>query len=359
MNHINRIMVNTRISQTIGVILFAAFLAVLTAARALAQSKEDAVPQTELSHVMPLQASSQHRAAANNGSNFRYHLLPAKTDAARGVPLNGPERLSPFVIPESKSAIPLLPRSGLTSPRSSPKFFPADLSYFGGAVVRSAVHDNVYFICTSETCWGNPVEFLTDLGKSKFVHLVDQYVGSKANNRYTMGAQLTASARFCSSPTFCSADDILGIAHAAAVVLGGDTGYRHIIHIFLPSRVDTCMDVDNTVCYSPDNPPTFAFCAYHSSFVFNDIGKVLYTVEPYQFVEGCDSTNSALSHEVFETITDPDGDAWVAANTNNLDGFEIADLCAGPIDGNFLIGTSGYQVQLEYSNKYHACASAP
>jgi hypothetical protein len=346
-------------SRTIVLVLFAAFLAVpLTAAKVLAQSG------AESSYVIPLEASSQDRAAANNGLDFRYHLLPANTDAARGVPLNGPEPLkrpepfSPQVSPEAKSAVPL-PRSGLSLPKG---FYPADMSYFGGAVVTSAVHDNVYFNCSNESCWGNPVEFLTDLGKSKFVHLVDQYVHSTLSNRYTMGSQLTAPAFFCSSPTFCSANEILGIAHAAAVTLGGNTGYGHIIHIFLPSGVDTCADANNTYCYSPDNLSTFAFCAYHSSFFFNDVGKVLYTVEPFQNVQGCDSTNSALSHEVFETITDPDyGSGWGAINTlmAEMSGAEIGDLCLGRFDGNFLIGTSVYQVQLEYSNKYHACVSVP
>ena len=71
----------------------------------------------------------------------------------------------------------------------------------------------------------------------------------------------------------------------------------------------------------PDNLKSFAFCAYHGGATFRDIGHVLYSVEPFQGVEGCssrpgapngqlaDSTNNVLSHETFETITDPDGDA--------------------------------------------------
>jgi len=47
---------------------------------------------------------------------------------------------------------------------------------------------------------------------------------------------------------------------------------------------------------------------------FNDIGHTLYSVEPYQGINGCrvpsgclaDSSNSKLSHEYFEIIFDPD-----------------------------------------------------
>ena len=87
--------------------------------------------------------------------------------------------------------------------------------------------------------------------------------------------------------------------------------------------------------YSPDNPATFAFCAFHASVNFSDVGHVLFTVEPFQNVPGCavgkpspngvlvDSTASVLSHQLIETITDPDGDAWWI--TNDLDLFFAGD----------------------------------
>jgi hypothetical protein len=82
-----------------------------------------------------------------------------------------------------------------------------------------------------------------------------------------------------------------------------------------------------------------------------------------------DSTDNVLSHESFETISDPDGDAW----TNNratvylfLDGIEIADECVFfTPDFNFfdvptvLMGSHRYAVQLVNSNEQHACSSAP
>jgi hypothetical protein len=70
-----------------------------------------------------------------------------------------------------------------------------------------------------------------------------------------------------------------------------------------------------------------SFCAYHNS------------VEPFQNVNDCqvrpgttngqllDSTNSLLSHELIETITDPDGDAWISFRAVVLARLEIGDEC--------------------------------
>ena len=52
---------------------------------------------------------------------------------------------------------------------------------------------------------------------------------------------------------------------------------------------DTCFDL-TSVCYSPDNPPSFAFCGYHGSVTYSDIGHVLLSVEPFQNVDGCSVT---------------------------------------------------------------------
>jgi hypothetical protein len=101
-----------------------------------------------------------------------------------------------------------------------------------------------------------------------------------------------------------------------------------------------CFDNTFTVCYSPDIPASFVFCAYHNSVDFKDIGHVLCSVEPYQNVPGCgvrpgtpnghliDSTNNSLSHETTETITDPDGTAWINSTLVVLSGAEIGDECS-------------------------------
>src|SRR5581483_4083695 len=137
-------------------------------------------------------------------------------------------------------------------------------------------------------------------------------------------------------------------------------------HVFLPAGVDTCMNASSD-CYSPDNLDTFQFCAYHVSADLPGGHHVLYTVEPFQVVKGCsisgsldsseleNSTYSSLSHEMFETITDPDINAWIG-QADAVSGQEIGDLCGGYVYPLHL-SARNYSIQLEYSNAAHACVA--
>ncbi|PYX40752.1 MAG: hypothetical protein DMG81_05285, partial [Acidobacteria bacterium] len=209
-----------------------------------------------------------------------------------------------------------------------------------------------------------------------FVHVLDQYAGRDDSNRYTVGSN--ARVRFTPKNHPLTDNDILAVVHTVASRTGA-TGYGHIYHVFLPSGTDECFDSSFSVCYSPDVPSTWFFCAYHGSADFKDIGHVLYSVEPYQNVIGCsdppgtpngqlvDSTNDTLSHEFFETVSDPDGDGWWNAtpSVTGLEGEEIGDECVfitPPSFGDpsvFTIGQKLYAVQLEYSNGHHGCAGTP
>jgi len=297
-------------------------------------------------------------------SNVRYHILPANTvagQAALAARRLGTKTAKKHVI------------FGLTTV-PAPGFYPDDLDYFGGPVVTSMQSHSVYLNTAScgtvATCWGAPEKFLTDLGLSTFIHVTDQYTG--ASGKYTVGAHVNAT--FTMYTNMIDESDLFGVVHDAAVKLGTPSGYGHEYHVFLPPGTDTCFD-ESSVCYSPDNPSAFYFCAYHGSLDFSDIGHVLFSVEPSQNVGGCqaappnpnseliDSTNSVLSHETIETITDPDINAWIADESLVAAGDEIGDLCepTGNNNGQFLDPTvtlngHKYEIQLEYSNLYHACS---
>jgi hypothetical protein len=258
---------------------------------------------------------------------------------------------------------------------------PGDVSYQGGATVEFAKSHAVYLNpggeCTIAGCWGNPERFLDDVGESDFIHVLDQYVGLHGSGRYTVGSRAVLKGALPATPLLES--DLIAILHGV-VAKTGASGYGHIYHLFLPPGVDTCFDPpDNNVCYSPDNFATFGFCAYHDSVTYTDFGHVLFTVEPWQgpgsFCEDspvgapngqlADSTNDTLSHELFETISDPDGDAWWNTVNLALGGNEIGDECLflGP-DGflaepTFRADGHLYRVQSEYSNQKHACAISP
>jgi hypothetical protein len=265
------------------------------------------------------------------------------------------------MIPSAKAAA-----AAATGPKSAVAFYPGDLSYQGGKVLKTAESNNLYVNCAA-SCWGNPATFLRRLGQSNFIHVTDQYVNDTASDRYTVGA-----AGSLSYPTVAPLgdNDLLQIVHAGASALG--SGYEHVFHIFLPKGVDVCF-TGTSECYSPDNPSTFAFCAFHASVNFSDVGHVLYTVEPFQNVPGCavgrpspngvlaDSTASVLSHELIETITDPDGDAWWITNDLDLEFAEIGDVCQNSTLVYAVSNLPGrnYEIQPEYSNQAHACVYTP
>jgi hypothetical protein len=260
-----------------------------------------------------------------------------------------------------------------------------DVTYGGGQVVKSAVSHAIYLQpqtgsqCTIATCWGDPEEFLRDLDNSDFIHVIDQYVWLHDANRYTVGFHATVNYTPQATPLLDT--DIQAIVHAVAAKKGA-SGYGHIYHVFLPPGQDECFDSTLSECYSPDNPATFYICGYHSSVDFADIGHVIYTFQPYQNVNGCqvqpgtpngrlvDSADDNLDHELIESITDPDGDAWTNTSSAYYSGAEIADECQYYKDfqneyldssyvPTFQIGAHVYAVQLVYSNEQHACSSAP
>ncbi|MGI8989139.1 MAG: hypothetical protein ACR2I2_06090 [Bryobacteraceae bacterium] len=217
--------------------------------------------------------------------------------------------------------------------------------------------------------WGFPDVFLNELAGSNFIHVTDEYAGLIANRRYPLGTQLYGT---IAEPHLMQDSDILALVHAAALAVGG--GYGHVYHIFLAKGQDVCSGTGNTSCYSPDIPSSFQFCAYHASTTFADVGHVIFSVEPFQNVPGCritglpspngqlaDSTASVLSHELFEAITDPDGNAWWNRDSLDLGGAEIGDECQSRTFnyGNVFLTTRSYELQSEYSNLYNGCTYNP
>lgn len=300
-------------------------------------------PTGNQSGSMSIQISDSDMAAAAGASNFRYHILPPIT---------------------SKN----------NSPRPQNVVFPADLQFFGGAVLKTVVSHNIYLNAAS-TEWGDPQGFLNNLNASTFIHVTDQYVKSTANGRYKTGANaLVTHSYFLNIDNIVPQTDIFAFVHAAAKVLG--SGYGNIYHFFLPHGYDTCFDGTGE-CYSPDFLSTFAFCAYHGSVTFPDaVGHVVFSVEPFQNVPGCntvstlppvgpqpppngqlkDSTDSVLSHEYFEAITDPDPfSGWV--NPDPAYASEIGDLCR--FKPYVVISLNGhpFEIQREYSNAVHGCTN--
>jgi hypothetical protein len=331
---------------------------------------------TAQSQDIKVSPSESDSYAASQAQNVRHHARPANTPAGRAA---GPSVLS--------NLHPANPGAG--DPFPAVTRYPGDLEYQGGNVVPSVQMHLIYVnlgsspsCSTIATCWGNPRRFLSDLGESTFIHVTDQYVGSTENGRYTV-SERAIHVTYPTTANPLTDNDMIAIVHAVALSLRGiPTGYGNLYHIFLVPGQDECFDSTYTQCYSPDNPKSWVFCAYHSSADLSDIGHILYSVEPFQDVNpGCgsrpgtpngqlaDSTNNVLSHETFETITDPDGTAWWNSLDNGLYGQEIGDECSflvftasGAVyfdPANVTLNGRPYVAQPEYNNSAHACTTAP
>jgi hypothetical protein len=351
------------------------FLLFLFFAGALKYSASAAQNQSEGSResVVSLQVSANDEIAAEDIASHHVHLRPVRSQSGAHGRFEDPEigKRNRLLNSSAASAAQAEAGAQFAVPSvSSPGFYPADLSNPShGKTLQVVQSNNVYVNCAA-SCWGNaantPATFLGKLAGSNFIHVTDEYVGATASNRYTVG---TATSINATLPAKLTPTNILQLVHTAAKAHG--SGYDHVYHIFLRSGVDVCTSTN--VCYSPNNSATFVFCAYHGSADFKDLGHVLYSVEPFQNVAGCavsqpspngaliDSTASTLSHELIETITDPDGDAWIAQSSLIEYGAEIGDICENPFgkNGAFLISGKSYAIQSEYSNKYHACSTTP
>lgn len=296
-----------------------------------------ALHATGASHVVRVTAADV--AAARDVRSFHYHIFPVSSQWGKPVE-NGATKV----------------------------VHPADLAYYGGPLMKTAVEHDIYVNCKAgdESCWGKPEEFFQNLTSSKLVKLLGQYTKASTSN-FTFGEGTPVA--YTAFSNIYYDNDLFSILHSVAKSIGA-TGYTNEYHIFLPKGVDNCFD-GTTECYSPDIPSDWVFCAYHGEVTFSDLGPVVFSVQPYQDVSGCtyklpngydpliNATDSTLAHETFESITDPDPNSFSTLGWYNIPyNSEVADLCDSfPMKQT--VGTLKLFIQTMYSNKYHGCANGP
>jgi hypothetical protein len=304
--------------------------------------------------------------------------VQARNNFHRGQPANTPRRKS------TRGELALTQRPASAASKSADSSargavrYPADLSYQGGPVVDFAQSHAIYLLpdgkCPIPQCWGNPEGFLRDLSNSDFIHLVDQYIGLGASRRYTVGTKAKVT---YTPPKVPLTDDYMLTAVHAVAVASGKNGYGHIFHVFLPrdrmsvstppsnsaTPLTTRKPFTSVLVTAALTSPTLVMCCIPSSLTRTVDGCSVSPGTPNgQLV---DSTNDVLSHELFETITDPDGDAWLNSTDLSLLGEEIGDECQfvifTPTNAYFdpfvyEIDEKHYATQPEYSNALHGCS---
>jgi hypothetical protein len=353
-------------------------------------------PASDSEIVVPLNVAAADRVAARATTGHHVHTHGAQSpEGGRHPSIYYVQDNSGLLIKASgqapSAAQPVFYLGpGVTPPGlPSPGFYPDDMYQFTppGPVVTTARTHNIYVDKTPDH-WGNPGIFQQHLFSSSLIQVVDQYVGSHKEGRYTLG--LSAIASYPVSVPLTDSGDIASIVHAAAAHFGA--GYGHIYNVFLPKGADVCITATN--CYSPDNATTWGTCSYHAFVDFADIGHVLYTVVPYQddfAIAGglpfyacdvgqadttvntsatpngvlIDSTSHAISHELIDAITDPDGDAWLSLSYDTFYGLfspgEVSDVCTNLsfLYTPFAVAGKIYYIAPAYSNKYHLCTTIP
>jgi hypothetical protein len=186
-----------------------------------AQDPEEGTP-------LSLKVGRQIQATDFNTQTLTMHVMPANT--AKGK--EGRE-LQKKTVPANKNS------QGWGG--NGVSYYPGDLSYQGGNVVETAVSHAVYVNCNA-SCFGYPTKFLRNLQKSQLIHVTDQYVGSNAYNRYSVG-QSGIIEYTVNGPVGPS--DIETLVHASAEAFG--SGYGQIHHIFFAPGIDICDDAALTV----------------------------------------------------------------------------------------------------------------
>jgi PKD repeat protein len=160
------------------------------------------------------------------------------------------------------------------------------------------------------------------------------------------------------------------------------TGIDVEYFVLTPENVGSCFDSGSTSCSYT------SYCGYHS-YAGSGSSQIVYADMPWAYkVPGCDvgeafgagypNANfidpvvSVFSHELSETMTDPNLDAWIQEGGTDS-GYEIGDKCAyiygsggyGSLSGlsfngsgywNLALEGNDYLMQLEFDNRLANCA---
>jgi hypothetical protein len=194
---------------------------------------------------------------------------------------------------------------------------------------------------------------------------VTTYIESRWYNYYTYVDTNAYPASGCTdiyTPGNCITDAQIETEIQRVMKLEGWTGgIQRIFLLYTSSGEGSC--AGSSCAYSD-------YCAYHS--YINTSTPIIYTNEPYGDPNYCqepgtpspngdpaaDTAVTAASHEMTESITDPELDAWYTAMGN-----EIGDLCAYNYgtntwdsgNANQFWSSHYYELQMEFDNHAGGC----
>ena len=210
--------------------------------------------------------------------------------------------------------------------------------YFADVAHDSGGTTNVYSVATQYSDGSGAIQYQSTVGGS-----------------YVDRDPLPANGCSDNLDTYCLTDQQLRQEiQSVLTATGWQGGLDHIFFLMTPNGVGSCFNGVSGQCSTDD------FCAYHSDFQDSNGDDVIYANEPYEGAQqGCtdpsqgfpndleaDTTINTISHEHNESLTDPLGDAWIAA-----DGSENGDLCAFGFGAQ--LGTPGVDAYNQVINSHH------
>ena len=249
--------------------------------------------------------------------------------------------------------------------------------YLSDVASASGRNDNVYSTATEYSGTDGTIRYQIQLGAP-----INATNPLPANGCKLMPADTKAIYADGSGYDACI-DDAQVIAETNSVVAAGKLprNLSHIYVLYLPKHVESCffagaVSTAKNAC-TINYEPSAAYCAYHSQFGSNTVyanmpfpiytSPVGFTCSSDARVTGfggvqapngnpdADTEISPTSHEVMESMTDPDtSTGWYDSS-----GFENGDECAyvfGPVSGtkgaffNQTINKHHYLTQEEFSN---------
>jgi hypothetical protein len=277
-----------------------------------------------------------------------------------------------------------------------------NLSNHGGMVMHSATAFLVFWLPSGSTAPSSQYErllsrYFYDAGATPYFGLLGQYCdssGCPANSLSLGGTWVDTGNSYPHAGTqndpVQDGDIHDEINRAISANNGNNNAWApsnsRIYLVYTAPNINSCLD-SGTCTFS--TPHFGGFCAYHSHYGTGFLGlgqEVIYANMPYDgALGGCDisgvpasgpnagsnvaaspnndlaadSEISVTSHELFESVTDPNGDAWYGDSSLSD---EIGDLCnffLGPTinaDGsNVALHFDEFAVQQEWSNRNSGC----
>lgn len=256
-----------------------------------------------------------------------------------------------------------------------------NLVYHTGPVMRSPVNYAIFWQPPGSTAFPAGYEagiqsFFQDVGGTPYYNIVTQYgdsSGQPVPNAASFGGAWTDTDAFPHAGTLADplTDGDLQAAVTAAIqanpawqAAGLSTQY----FVYLPPGVAQCDGTGN--CFALAGETTGTYCAYHSlngadiygAMPYNGSSPACLSLTPSApgttaDQHALDAELSVTAHEMFESNTDPDLNAWFG--TGGLDD-EIGDKCnfnfgpnppnPYPNGVNIVLHGDGYEIQTQWTN---------